>query len=785
MFSARKVSTTMLVGCALVWVVLVMFAGPADAFRFSWGDLRVSLNNELSVGGIVRVESRDPDLVAKLSNNPELCPEDCLDLGSDYDPGNPKTHIDEFIQAPGGYAAHLGDDGNLRFDKWDLASAIVSLNSDLVMRWHDFTFNMTTVGFYDFVNANGEEYHPDNFLDVPKVDGNPVLGVGKTETAFQPRHSDLTDAAEEMIGYDYDILAAFVSTHLSLFGHKFTLSVGEQRIHWGVALFNVLGSLDAINPVNQNRLYRPGADIAAVFEPVGLITLSTRFTRTLNIQLIYQYDWERSVPAAGSSLFGFIEPAAGGQYATLSLGQISEGADAHFTNDLNRVFTSADLGLQVDHLSGRPDPGGQYGMRLNWYLPELNGGTQLSFYYLNYDARLPSISIIAADKSCIRQPVQSVPGINVKAITSATGLSGLVNAINNVTDGLLDALQPGQIASALAPVDNLTLTDLSTRAVKALIACGGFNGSGTVANALQTLFEPLQPAGYTDEPLPAGTVTPVLDYPEDIHMFGISFTTNLGKWSLAGEYAYRPNQPFAVQPADMLFAGLQPALPDHDINLLVGVIPSNRHAVPDFVATRYRDNTVTANEYIEGYVRLPMHTFDFTGLRIFGTGNWLAADQVILAVEVGGTWIPQLPEPHEVPLTSLWLAGASHPSKGIAGPGDANPHSAATTLNPHQQTENFPTEFSGGINMLLRMRYYNFIFGKTYLPQIAFQWDVVGIAPFPIQNYVEGRKQLIFLNTLKLTQSLKIGLTYQAFFGGVFNNLHDRDNIRFSVSYSF
>lgn len=778
MVKARKERLTLIAGI-IAGIICLMFTGSASATRWAWGDFKFSLNNNFTAGAIVRVEERDPNLVATLANNPQLCPEDCLDLGGDY---GPDSNIQEFVAAPGGFITHLGDDGNLRFDQWDVATAVLTLDSDLTISWNDFRFSMTTLGFYNFVSVEGEEVHPDNFVDVPPAQGNPVLGVGPTRTAFQPPEPDLTDEAKEQIGADFDILQAVLSTHFTVFDQRFSLAVGEQRIQWGVSLFNVLGSLDILQPVNQNRLYRPGSPVAAVFEPTGLIALNTRFTRTISVQLVYQYDWERSVPATGSSLFGFAEAVSGGQFATLSLGQISVGEGAQFTNDLARVFTDTTLGLGVDHLSGQPESGGQYGIRVSFYLPDFNGGTGIKFYYANYHSRLPMISIRASDQSCIRQPVPAVPTINVDSLAAQLGLTGTVNSLSDLLDTVTDAVN---LPDALAPLSNLGLSGLSTRAVQALIACGGFDGNGAVAAALQTLFEPLQPEGYSDEPLPAGSAIPVLSYPEDIHMFGVSFKTKIGPWTFNGEYAYRPNQPFAVAPADVLFAGLQPALPEKDINLLIGTIPSNRHGVPDYLATRYRDNPPQANEFIEGYVRLDMHTFDFTGLRVFGSGNIFGADQIILALEFGGTWVPDLPGPQEVPIATLDLAGASHPSKGAADPGDANPNSNATTLNPSQQTDNFADEFSAGLNMLAQFRYYEFIFGKTYMPQIAFQWDVIGIAPFPIQNYVEGRKKIQFINTLQLSQALSVTFNYSAFFGGEFNNLGDRDNIRFNVSYSF
>lgn len=93
----------------------------------------------------------------------------------------------------------------------------------------------------------------------------------------------------------------------------------------------------------------------------------------------------------------------------------------------------------------------------------------------------------------------------------------------------------------------------STNAVDAYLACGGFNG---------TL--PGIP-GQQQEPLPIGTMRASLVYPEDIQMYGFSFNTNVGSWSLAGEYSFRPNVPLQVHITDVIFTGLQPAFPENDI----------------------------------------------------------------------------------------------------------------------------------------------------------------------------------------------------------------------------
>ncbi|MGV8340559.1 DUF1302 family protein, partial [Pseudomonas aeruginosa] len=57
----------------------------------------------------------------------------------------------------------------------------------------------------------------------------------------------------------------------------------------------------------------------------------------------------------------------------------------------------------------------------------------------------------------------------------------------------------------------------------------------------------------------AGNSSYFIEYPEDIRMFGLSFSTTLPNgtaWS--GEVSYRPNAPVQLNTTDILFAGLDP-----------------------------------------------------------------------------------------------------------------------------------------------------------------------------------------------------------------------------------
>src|SRR5699024_10063971 len=71
---------------------------------------------------------------------------------------------------------------------------------------------------------------------------------------------------------------------------------------------------------------------------------------------------------------------------------------------------------------------------------------------------------------------------------------------------------------------------------------------------LQELSDPVAVGGAAAEMIDNSQYTMV--YPEDIDMFGISFSSNVGPVALSGEVAYRPKQPIINDVGDNLVAGL-------------------------------------------------------------------------------------------------------------------------------------------------------------------------------------------------------------------------------------
>ena len=303
--------------------------------------------------------------------------------------------------------------------------------------------------------------------------------------------------------------------------------------------------------------------------------------------------------------------------------------------------------------------------------------------------------------------------------------------------------------------------------VTSLLACGGLMATGG------------------EEPLPLDTLNLLVEYPEDIRMFGISANTNVGDWALSGEVTYRPNLPLQVHLADVLFAGLGPATPPEDIAVGVGplalTVPGEESIFPDYLDD-FRGVEIQGNDYVAGFERFKVSQISMTGLRILSQ-NPFGADQILFLIEGGASYISDLPDVQELPLQGP--GDFTHPSPGADGTGAPDGQPDTRRINPTQQTTGLPTEFAWGLRSLARFTYNEVFPGVTLEPAIIAFWDVKGYSASPLFNFVEGRKQIIANAQFKMGPAT-LGFQYVWFTGGGVHHLErDRDNAGFFAAYNF
>ncbi|NKF23537.1 DUF1302 domain-containing protein [Solimonas marina] len=383
-------------------LLALLLPWPCLAFNFDIGDAQVDLNTRLTVGAGWRVEKRDDDLIGKLNvpGQQTLCQaDDCMSLSGDPAPNQ------RLIDARGDYAAHAFDDGDLNYDRGDLYSALVKIDQSVALQWDDLTLRASYVGFYDAINTNFDETHPNTLL--------------------QPAHTKRSGDVEHRIGLRGEFRDAFVQYTSNIWDddHPITLSVGAQRVRWGESDLHTLNTLDVINPQDAVLPRQPGSAINELSIPTPLVLLDMRLSDSINAQAFYQYKWNGARPEPDGTYFSSND-IIGGTYIEAAPGQFAEDPNALYQPPApTSLLSSSTRRVLVGETQPRDQ--GQYGLRLTWYADNINNGTEFSLYYANYHSRLPYFSVIESEASCMRRA--AIAGNFASALVACSNASGVFN----------------------------------------------------------------------------------------------------------------------------------------------------------------------------------------------------------------------------------------------------------------------------------------------------------------------------------------------------------------------
>lgn len=375
-------------------------ANNANAANFQLGNFDVSFDSTFTVGGSWRVENRNwNDHVGK-SNN--------LESGFDfsnyqtYGPNNVPKNVDIW-KGQGGYSTN-GDNGNLNYDAGEAFSKIFKGSHELDIKYDNVGVFVRGMYYYDFA-----------MMQDSRAWTNPT-----SQTVNDPcRDSE----AKKFSCTDVRLLDAFVYGDFDLGDMPLSVRVGQQVISWGESTL-ISHGISELNPVDIARLRAPGSELKEAFIPFGAAWASLGLTENVNIEAFYQYSWEKTrLPSPGSYFSTNDFAGAGGQYNNVQLGfagnpdidldfllaGLNEVRNALLTTSPTDAAaqgaiysqymsypTKVTLRGPANEAVVKPKDGGQYGLRLSWYLPELND-TELSFYHMNYHSRRPLFSGVMAD----------------------------------------------------------------------------------------------------------------------------------------------------------------------------------------------------------------------------------------------------------------------------------------------------------------------------------------------------------------------------------------------------
>jgi hypothetical protein len=248
------------------------------------------------------------------------------------------------------------------------------------------------------------------------------------------------------------------------------------------------------------------------------------------------------------------------------------------------------------------------------------------------------------------------------------------------------------------------------------------------------------------------------EYPEDIHMYGMSFNTSLPfGFSLQGEYNYRPNQPIEIDDVEQSFADLG--------------APSQLNETA---------GGTLGQQYLRGWRRKKISFFDLGTTKVLAPSKWFHYDDLTFLAEAA------LIHVHDLENNATLL---------YEGPGTFLPGNAQGALiaglvradgTPIVQQGGFATKTSWGYKMAIVATYNNVFSHLNLKPALRFDHDVGGVTPQPLGNFVRGSRLLTPDLGFQYGAGFTADIGYNYYFGGGQGNLlRDRDFAWLTVRYDF
>lgn len=265
----------------------------------------------------------------------------------------------------------------------------------------------------------------------------------------------------------------------------------------------------------------------------------------------------------------------------------------------------------------------------------------------------------------------------------------------------------------------------------------------------------------------AGSSQYFVEYPEDIRLYGLSFSTTLPTgtaWS--GELSYRPNAPVQLSTTDILYAGVTPIRGYENASVLKG----------------------TPGQDLHGYNRKEVTQFQTTFTHFFD--QVMGATRLTTVGEIGVTHVGGLESKNTArygrdPVfgPGTLPGGFCNALNNSTAQGAGLPN--ASGLNTNCNNDGYTTATSWGYRARAIWEYPDVFAGVNLKPNVAWSHDVKGYSPGPGGNFEEGRKAVSLGVDAEYQNTYTVGLNYTNFFGGRFTTVDDRDFIALSAGVNF
>lgn len=702
-FSVSPLKTAILLGS-----VGAIYAGAAGAAEFSFGEGgKAQIDTSVSYGAAWRVEDQDKDLAAQ-GTYAELVSR------------NVRTFANK-------------NDGDANFDNSSTpVSSTARLNVEMEIQKGNYGGFIRGNAFYDAA-----------VMDDTYPDGNNFSNALKSNrSAYNGANADVAEYA----GHRAEIMAAYVYGKYDIGSMPLDVRVGEQVLNWGEALF-MTDSLNAINPLDLSRLRLPGAEVKDVLLPLPMLTASLGLTDSLSLDTFAAFDWEAYRPDAEGTYYSTDDAfaGAGADFVRVDMSTTSaSGLTALYNMNAYGMSGAASMLKVLTHTrlnDVAPGDNGQMGLSLKWNV----GETEIGVYAMNVHSKKPVANGVAG--KAFGAASNAAACSTVRQATASTGISGITGAI---TCSEMTAAMAQQAVATLGGktvyqyVYDATFAATSNTGVSISQASAAQSGVTTAVGGANAVY-------YLD------TTQYQLVYPEDINVYGLSFSSTLGDYSVSGELAYRPKDWIIPELGDNLVA----------YNSVYASTIANGGSAS--MGAHLNDGKpISAGQTFADALEVETYNLSLVGIGSFNNGAaMIGASDLKAILELGASHIAGLKDNLDYASTASLLY---IPAFGLAE-GDGK--------------DTYMDDTSWGYRLVLSAT-YNDVFGGVNLnPVLRFAHDVEGNS-HRTGNFMEGRRSgSVGLNAI-YNQALEVGLGYNTFWGaGLSNLVADRDNVTLSLKYSF
>lgn len=288
-----------------------------------------------------------------------------------------------------------------------------------------------------------------------------------------------------------------------------------------------------------------------------------------------------------------------------------------------------------------------------------------------------------------------------------------------------------------------------------------------VYTAAETNYPAASALGTLRSLVVAGNSNYFLEYPEDIQLYGLSFSTTLPTGTaMAGEFSYRPNAPVLLNTTDILFAGVTPLAGFGNASLITGA-PGTE---------------------VNGYRRKEISQFQTTFTHFFD--QVMGASRLTLVGEVGIVHVGGLESSDQVRYGRDPIYGPG-PLKGTLGGAPTCQALNTSTVGANSkeniskycEDDGFVTSTAWGYRARAIWDYPDVFAGVNLKPSVSWSHDVDGYGPNGL--FTEGAKAVSLGLDAEYQNTYTASLAYTDFFGGKYNTSIDRDFVALSFGVNF